>query len=61
MTQAKLSKLVTYLGSRMDDHNKTESEFDRGAYMAFAISKIMVERIVFDILDQQLSNDLELE
>jgi len=58
MIDAKLTKLVDFFGKRLDNH-RTESEFDRGAYVAYSIAFIMTKRLLYDLLDKQLGEDLE--
>lgn len=55
--QARLTQLHHYLGERIDSC-KTESEFDRGAYCAFSIARIMLQNILFELLDKELADSI---
>lgn len=57
-TDAKLTALCQYLGERIDASNKTESEFDRGLYIAYSIARIKLQDILFEMLDKQLADSL---
>ena len=67
MTQAKLTELVRFYGNKLDVHSQVNSEFSRGAAIAYGIAKRMTEAIVHELLDKQLAdnlkpdNDLEFE
>ena len=53
MIDAKLSQVVVYLGERMD------TTTDRKTYMAYAIAKIKIQNLVFELLDKQLEDSLK--
>ncbi len=59
MTQARLSKLVKFYGRKIDVHSEVDSDYNRGLRLAYAIAKQMTERIVFDILDKELADNLK--
>jgi hypothetical protein len=59
MIDAKLSKLVEFYGKKLDVHREVDSDFNRGACVAYSIAKLMTEQVVFDLLDKQLSDSIK--
>ena len=55
---AELTKLLMFINQRLD-HNPLKTEFDRGNYIAYSIAKIMIQNILFKILDKQLADSLD--
>ncbi len=56
--EAKLVKLIKFYGTKVDIHSEVDSDYNRGLRLAYAIAKQMTERIVFDILDKELTDNL---